>query len=134
MRAQELLVKETLEEVGGFVSGCAHERWDVNLVIILATIVDLRGFFRRGARLAIYDRQKFSDILNLVKSFGCRDRTARTFDRSSEFDKHQTVETKIAETRIDRDFRSLTVRDGRNRFQQPKRIGVCRLLHTTTAS
>src|SRR5262249_19119141 len=55
MRTQELLVKETLEEIGGIVSRRAHERRYVNLVITLATIVDLRSFFHCGcARMATH--------------------------------------------------------------------------------
>ncbi len=39
MRLQELLVKETLQEISCFVAGCAHECRYVNLVVILATII-----------------------------------------------------------------------------------------------
>src|SRR5678815_77508 len=98
MRAQELIVEELLQEVGGFVSSRPDKRRNVNLVVLLA-IVHMRFLFRRSAWLAANDRQQLAHVLNLVKTFGRGDRATSILDCSRELDKHQTVKTEIAESR-----------------------------------
>ena len=84
--------------------------------------------------MAAHNRQQFSHVLNFIKTFGRGDRTASAFDRGSELDKHQTVKTKIAQSRIDRDFRARPVRNRGNNTDQPERIRIPGFLNTAPAA
>src|SRR5690349_15456189 len=87
VRAQKLIVKELLQEVGGLVSRGLHERRHMNLVVLLL-LVNTRLLLRRGVWLARDDGQQFSHVLNLVETFRSRDRAAGILDSGRKLDEH----------------------------------------------
>src|SRR5215213_4009831 len=88
--------------------------------------------FERSACLPANDSEEFSHVLNLIEPLGRGDRTTRAFNGRCKLNKHQTVETEITQSRIDRNFSSRTVRGCSNESHQPQRISIRRLLHTAT--